>query len=64
MHVQVFVPGERLENPLALHLIFCQVVQDVYNNGCIRISKDDRIKMRGMLGKHILCVFLDELFVL
>ncbi|XP_052263037.1 unconventional myosin-XV-like isoform X3 [Dreissena polymorpha] len=54
LHVrkEVFVPGERLENPLALHLIYCQVVQDVYNNGCIRISKDDRIKMRGMLESH------------
>ena len=45
------MPGERLENSLALHLVFCQVVQDVYNNGCIRINKEDRIKMRGMLGK-------------
>ena len=44
------MPGERLENSLALHLVFCQVVQDVYNNGCIRINKEDRIKMRGMLG--------------
>ena len=48
--LQVFMPGERLENSLALHLVFCQVVQDVYNNGCIRINKEDRIKMRGMLG--------------
>lgn len=54
LHVrkEVFMPGERLDNPLALHLIFCQVVQDVYNNGCIRISKDERIKMRGMLESH------------
>ena len=46
------MPGERLENSLALHLVFCQVVQDVYNNGCIRINKEDRIKMRGMLGMY------------
>ena len=47
------MPGERLENSLALHLVFCQVVQDVYNNGCIRINKEDRIKMRGMLGEPV-----------
>ncbi|XP_060553902.1 unconventional myosin-XV-like isoform X5 [Ruditapes philippinarum] len=49
---EVFMPGERLDNPLALHLVFCQVVQDVYNSGCIRINKDERIKMRGMLESH------------
>lgn len=49
--LQVFHPRERLENPMALHLVFCQVVQDVYNGGCVRINKEDRIKMRGMLGK-------------
>lgn len=45
------MPRERLENSLSLHLVFCQVVQDVYNGGCIRITKEQRIRMRGMLGK-------------
>ena len=35
LYFKVFMPGERLENSLALHLVFSQVVQDVYNNGCI-----------------------------
>ncbi|XP_064594768.1 unconventional myosin-XV-like isoform X2 [Liolophura sinensis] len=54
LHVrkEVFFPNERLDNPLALHLVFCQIVQDVFNNGCIRINKDDRIKMRGMLESY------------
>ncbi|OWF46490.1 unconventional myosin-XV-like isoform X2 [Mizuhopecten yessoensis] len=49
---EVFHPRERLENVDALHIIFCQVVQDVYNLGCIRIGKDERIKMRGMLENY------------
>lgn len=36
---------------MVFYFVFCQVVQDVYNGGCVRINKEDRIKMRGMLGK-------------
>ncbi|KAK7507605.1 hypothetical protein BaRGS_00001540, partial [Batillaria attramentaria] len=46
---EVFWPSERLENSTVLHLIYCQVVQDVYSNACVRISKDQRVKMRSML---------------
>ncbi|XP_041362375.1 unconventional myosin-XV-like isoform X3 [Gigantopelta aegis] len=46
---EVFWPAEKLEKPLALHLIYCQIVQDVHNIGCIRISKEERTKMRGTL---------------
>lgn len=51
LHVrkEVFWPSERLENPTVLYLIYCQVVQDVYNNACIRINKDQRVKMKSML---------------
>jgi len=45
------MPRERLENTLSMHLVFCQVIQDTYNGGCIRITKEQRIRMRGMLGK-------------
>lgn len=53
IYFQLFHPRERLENPTAQNLIFDQIVQDVYNPGCMRVSKDDRIKMRGMLGKSL-----------
>ncbi|XP_076459661.1 unconventional myosin-XV-like isoform X2 [Babylonia areolata] len=46
---EVFWPSERLENKTMLHLIYCQVAQDVYNSACVRISKDQRVKMRSML---------------
>ncbi|XP_059156810.1 unconventional myosin-XV-like isoform X1 [Physella acuta] len=49
---EVFWPSEKLESPLALHLIYCQIVGDVYNNGCVRINKDQRVKMRSMLESH------------
>ena len=52
-YLQVFWPSERLENTTVLHLIYCQVVQDVYNNACVRISKDQRVKMKSMLGKFL-----------
>lgn len=44
---QLFSPSENaLVHPLGLHLIFCQVVQDTYNDACLRISRDDRAKMQ------------------
>ncbi|PVD39191.1 hypothetical protein C0Q70_01819 [Pomacea canaliculata] len=44
--------SERLDNSTILHLVYCQVVQDVFNNACVRISKEQRIKMRSMLDGH------------
>ncbi|ESO87136.1 hypothetical protein LOTGIDRAFT_229291 [Lottia gigantea] len=54
LHVrkEVFLPQEKLDNQLALHLIYCQVVQDVFNNACIRITKDDKVKMRSTLETY------------
>ncbi|KAK6169157.1 hypothetical protein SNE40_020262 [Patella caerulea] len=54
LHVrkEVFLPQEKLDNQLALHLIYCQVVQDVYNNACIRITKEDKTKMKSTLDTY------------
>ncbi|XP_065335143.1 unconventional myosin-XV isoform X4 [Cloeon dipterum] len=49
---EVFSPNEVLSNPLALHLIFCQVVQDALSLACIRISREERNKMRKMLDSY------------
>ncbi|KAI8796897.1 unconventional myosin-XV isoform X2 [Biomphalaria glabrata] len=49
---EVFWPSEKLEKPLTLHLIYCQIVSDVYNLACVRITKEQRIKMRSMLEGH------------
>ncbi|EFX88395.1 hypothetical protein DAPPUDRAFT_191611 [Daphnia pulex] len=55
LHVrkELFSPSENaLVHPLGLHLIFCQVVQDTYNDACLRISRDDRVKMQQMLENY------------
>ncbi|CAM1303396.1 Uncharacterised protein PB.4102, partial [Pycnogonum litorale] len=49
---EVFSPLERIENPLALHLVFCQIVQDTCTNVCIRIGKEERRKMRQILDGY------------
>ncbi|XP_076448222.1 unconventional myosin-XV-like isoform X2 [Babylonia areolata] len=46
---EVFWPSERVENLVVRHLIYCQVVHDVYNNACVRLTKDQRVKMKSML---------------
>jgi myosin-15 len=47
LHFQVFAPGETLSSPLALHLVFCQVVQDCLGpTSCIRVTREQRAKMR------------------
>ncbi len=48
---QIFTPTERIENPLLVNLVFCQIVQDVFSKACIRINKDDRMRMKSYLGK-------------
>ncbi|XP_069684999.1 unconventional myosin-XV isoform X8 [Periplaneta americana] len=50
---EVFSPGEILSSPLALHLVFCQVVQDCLGpTNCIRITREQRAKMRKMLDSY------------
>ncbi|XP_021936981.1 unconventional myosin-XV-like isoform X4 [Zootermopsis nevadensis] len=50
---EVFAPGETLGSPLALHLVFCQVVQDcLYPTNCIRVSREQRSKMRKLLDSY------------
>ena len=49
----MFTPTEKIENPAILNLIFAQVVMDVYASTCLRISKEDKVKMKGMLGKWV-----------
>ncbi|GFO23509.1 myosin-xv [Plakobranchus ocellatus] len=46
---EVFWPSEKLEQALALHLVYCQVVSDVYNQACVRITKEQKVKMKSML---------------
>jgi len=46
---EIFTPTEKVDNPVVLNLVFFQVVQDVYSPSCIRINKQDKVKMRSTL---------------
>lgn len=47
---QLFTPTETIENSTVLDLLFAQVVMDVFATSCLRIRKEDKVKMKSMLG--------------
>ncbi|CAH1793641.1 unnamed protein product [Owenia fusiformis] len=49
---EVFSPNEKLDNPLALTLTMCQIVMDVYEYPCIRLNREEKVKMRHLLESH------------
>lgn len=55
LHVrkEVFSPVEKLSNPLAVHLIFCQIVKDVLASNSIRITREQRASMKKVLPAGI-----------
>ncbi|XP_072043238.1 unconventional myosin-XV-like [Amphiura filiformis] len=46
---EVFTPGEKLDNPSAQHLVFCQIVKDTFSNSCIRMRKEEKRQMQQMM---------------
>jgi myosin-15 len=48
----VFSPSETLNSPLAINLIFCQIVTDVFSPLCIRFSNEDRSRMKTILDEY------------
>ena len=48
---QLFTPTEKLDNPVIIGLIFAQVVMDTLSTVCIRIQKEDKVKIKSQLGK-------------
>ncbi|KAB0792987.1 hypothetical protein PPYR_12607 [Photinus pyralis] len=50
---EVFLPGESLGPPAALHLVFCQIVSDIYGTTpCLRLSQEDRRTGMNMLSGY------------
>ncbi|KAH8037644.1 hypothetical protein HPB51_015078 [Rhipicephalus microplus] len=45
---EVFQPGEQLQEPQALHLVFCQVVADAFGPTCIRLREDEAARLRAL----------------
>lgn len=50
---EVFSPAEPLGQPAALHLMFCQIVADVYGvTPCLRLTQSDRRAGVNMLSGY------------
>lgn len=49
---QVFHPGERIDDPVTLHLIFCQIVRDAFCRHLIRLSRQDRDHLQAQLRSY------------
>lgn len=50
LYFQVFSPSEKLDNPVALHLVFCQVIKDVASSACIRMNREEKRKLQQLIG--------------
>uniref|UniRef100_A0A3Q3FDM7 Myosin XVAb n=1 Tax=Kryptolebias marmoratus TaxID=37003 RepID=A0A3Q3FDM7_KRYMA len=48
---EVFYPKDSFNNPLVLDLIFKQIVNDTLSEACVRITRDERQKMKALF-KH------------
>ncbi|KAM9305752.1 LOW QUALITY PROTEIN: unconventional myosin-XV [Gastrophryne carolinensis] len=49
---EVFYPRDSFNNPLILDLVFKQVISDTLSDSCIRITREERQKMRSMLAEY------------
>ncbi|XP_078807147.1 unconventional myosin-XV [Oryzias latipes] len=52
MRKEVFYPKETLNNPLVLDLIFRQIVHDTFSEACIRITHEERQKMKALFAEN------------
>ncbi|KAM8960363.1 unconventional myosin-XV [Pelodytes ibericus] len=49
---EVFYPRDSFNNPLILDLVFKQVINDTLSESCVRITKEERQKMRSLLAEY------------
>ncbi|KAG7460008.1 hypothetical protein MATL_G00216600 [Megalops atlanticus] len=49
---EVFYPKDSFNNPLVLDLIFKQIVHDTFSEACIRITKEERQKMKALFAEN------------
>ncbi|KAI1292215.1 Unconventional myosin-XV [Halotydeus destructor] len=47
---EVFSPGEQLDKPASVHLVFCQVVRDAFCHHLIRLTKHEKERLKGQLA--------------
>ncbi|XP_035390988.1 unconventional myosin-XV [Electrophorus electricus] len=49
---EVFFPKDSWNHPLVLDVIFKQIVSDTYSEACVRITKEERLKMKALFVQH------------
>ena len=49
---EFFYPGEKIEDPMTLNLIFCQIVRDAFCRHLIRLSREDREQLQAQLRNY------------
>ncbi|KAK7166705.1 hypothetical protein R3I93_006462 [Phoxinus phoxinus] len=49
---EVFYPKDSWNHPLVLNLIFKQIVNDTFTEACVRITKEERQKMKSMFAQY------------
>ncbi|KAF7689784.1 hypothetical protein HF521_013137 [Silurus meridionalis] len=49
---EVFYPKDSWNHPLVLDLIFKQVVNDMFSEACVRITTEERLKMKALFTQH------------
>ncbi|XP_033921235.1 unconventional myosin-XV [Melopsittacus undulatus] len=54
---EVFYPKDSINNPLLLDLIFRQIFNDVLSNTCIRLSQEERLRMKSLFAENKLDSF-------
>ena len=57
---EYFTPGEDIQNPIILDLLFFQILQDVYSQLCLRISQQERQNMLEMFREYNVTLFNSE----
>ncbi|KAF4800405.1 myosin XVA [Turdus rufiventris] len=54
---QVFYPKDSINSPLLLDLIFRQIFNDVLSDTCIRISQEERLRLKSLFAENKLDSF-------
>ncbi|XP_065542629.1 unconventional myosin-XV [Lathamus discolor] len=54
---EVFYPKDSINNPLLLDLIFRQIFSDVLSNTCIRLSQEERLRLKALFAENKLDSF-------